>query len=408
MSRHDNPTRLVLGMGGVIDGQHYTVVGRVVFSVKLDGELYFWNEFNLTDQKIGGELTLVYEDTESGSPWKLFKRLNLLEPITASEASSYQVGDKVRFDHLTAKVSLVGTSTVVHIEGRAPTGVVTGEISGYFNAVTGNQILVASWIGQKIEFFQGQTFTPHWMAKTFGLPSAREQGSAFENFGQRLGITFSSLLIAGVVLLGGFIAYADWAGNQPGTVRPRTTQAAPAFQLAAQTAGRLDGMNYTITSHTLVEVAGVGGKFRRHEYELKAAGGEVALLIHALDGDAKTWHLFIPIPVPPELTPLTAATQRPAGSGVRNVSNPTPSGQKTAPLDMVVVSGRVFAVSGLFLCQTFSPEGRSVPPELVRYGFVARNGSDLLLARWGETTLELHLGHALSDAEVRSTFAGGR
>ena len=69
----ENPTRLRIGMHGDFAGKDFRLIGRVVMGVDVDGEIYYWNEFNL-QTKDGESATLVYEETERGGEWRLFTR----------------------------------------------------------------------------------------------------------------------------------------------------------------------------------------------------------------------------------------------------------------------------------------------------------------------------------------------
>jgi hypothetical protein len=190
------------------------------------------------------------------------------------------------------------------------------------------------------------------------------------------------LLVLGLI----FISDYDWNFARSSAAEPPPILAAPTFQLKIGANGRLNSTSYMVANHALVEVAGVGGKFQRHEYELTAYDDARRLLVHALDGDSKTWHIFAPVTRPAELTPLAAAAKHPGST--------------------LSYSGQHFSVSGLFLCQPLSREGNptSAPPGLVRYGFIARAGADVLMARWSETVLELHLSRVLGESDARAAF----
>src|SRR5262245_50102745 len=91
-----NPTPINVGMTGTFLSQRYRVAGRMVMSMEEEGETYYWNEFYLIADN-GTEATLVFEETESGAAWKLFRLIDPPQPITAAEAASKQVGDTLDF-----------------------------------------------------------------------------------------------------------------------------------------------------------------------------------------------------------------------------------------------------------------------------------------------------------------------
>ncbi len=53
--------------------------------VEVDGEIYYWSEFNL-QTAAGEEATLVYEETERGGEWRLFTMFEPEYPMTAADA----------------------------------------------------------------------------------------------------------------------------------------------------------------------------------------------------------------------------------------------------------------------------------------------------------------------------------
>jgi hypothetical protein len=152
----------------------------------------------------------------------------------------------------------------------------------------------------------------------------------------------------------------------------------------------LAGTNYAIASHALVEVADVVGKFQRHEYPLVGPDGPGALLVQGLGAGAHEWHLLTPVDPPQGLTALVAATRKPG--------------------QLLAVAGRTFTVSGLFVSRTIEQDGAVDPmaaPDLIRYGFVAQSSGNLLVARWTQFGLQLHLGVPLTEAEVLAALGPG-
>ncbi|HEY4417856.1 MAG TPA: DUF4178 domain-containing protein, partial [Verrucomicrobiae bacterium] len=68
---YENPTSLRIGKHGTLGGKDFRVIGRVVMGATIDGETYYWSEFNLraADKT---SATLVFEEGEDGSEWRLF------------------------------------------------------------------------------------------------------------------------------------------------------------------------------------------------------------------------------------------------------------------------------------------------------------------------------------------------
>lgn len=149
-----NPTPLRVGMKGTLLGNPCRIAGRLVLGMEEEGEIYYWTEFNvLTDS--GENLTLVYEATESGAEWRIFRLFEPDYPISAADAATKRVGDTIYLDDDGLKVTCVDESRVYHIEGEAPEGVTVGDVAHYFNAERGQRMIVVSWTGDEVECFRG-------------------------------------------------------------------------------------------------------------------------------------------------------------------------------------------------------------------------------------------------------------
>ena len=132
-----NPTRLRIGMHANFGGKDYRLVGRVVMGVTDDGETYYWNEFNL-EGKDGSYADLVYEESERGGEWRLFTMFEPEYPMTAADATTKRIGDRLNLTGTDVRVTLLDTSRVYRIEGKAPEGVEVGDVAKYFNAEAGS------------------------------------------------------------------------------------------------------------------------------------------------------------------------------------------------------------------------------------------------------------------------------
>ncbi len=387
---HDNPTALHPGMSGMLDGRRYTVAGRVVFSVQLDGETFFWNEFNLVDSG-GSEQTLVYEETEDGSPWKLFKRIEPLPPLAVVEAGAKRVGDTVIVDGKTARVTLVSLSRVCTVEGRAPEGTGVGDVANYFNAEWGGEMLVVSWRGGEIEFYQGKTVPAGRIEGIFNLPHRSTpnlmKGFASRHWGEDFSwVSSGATIVFGLVALFGICASSCERDESPPEPPPK--QAAPALRLPDGVRCVLEGRAYTVAGYALIEVATIHGKYDRYEYDLAGAAGSHCLLVNSLGGDAHEWHLLTPVESPRDFTPYTAAALR--------------QGRNT------VVAGRPMSVIQLFRMQVLKVEDPSAPsvwPATLQYGLVARQNDEWQIARWTESGLRLYDGRALAEKDVLAGFS---
>ena len=395
---YENPTPLRVGASGTLNGWRVRVAGRVVLSVDLEGETYFWNEFNLVDAS-GNAATLVYEEGDTGPEWKLFRAFTPRQPLTAREAASKQVGDKVNLDGTPIEVTLVDESRVRFIEGQAPEGVEVGDVARYFNADTGDRMLVASWTGDEIEFYEGLDMPADGVAAAFGFtpPSApgtvkllHPEAHPFDAPAQRSGSLVTKIVLVVLGVVGLFSARSCLSGlNVKEVVRPTAARrVAPPALLVSGQRGTLAQTTFTVTGQAVMEIGRASGRHERREYTLAVEDNGPALLINALSGGAKEWHLFRPVAAPAGLTPYDAAALR-----------------KGAPF---ALPDRTLPLSDLYLSRTVSQDGTSegALPGNVEYGFVAGVGTTqgLALARWNEREIHAWLGQPLAEAEILRAF----
>jgi hypothetical protein len=357
MSKFDNPTALTVGKSGKLCGLNYRVIGRVVLGVDVDGETYYWNEFNLLDDS-GQSATLVFEETEEGPEWKLFIMFDPVEPMTAAEAAHKKVGDTVALNGKPIKVTLVGQSRVYHIEGQAPEGVEVGDIANYFNADTGVEMEVASWTGNEIEFFRGIDVSVDDVASGFNLPVEKLTGGGLALADTETEAKPSVIpklipvIIIGVVALIAFTSYFKTERRRL-SAAPRKQQTPPS---------RFPGCS-------VIEIARTGSRYDWHEYPR----GDGALLINGLTGDFSQWHLFRPAQPAAPLTPVAAAALR-AGN-------------------LLILDSVSLTVRDLFQAPTTG-----------KFGLLAQSDKEWAVVRWTADNVEYYLGRALTEKEVLAAF----
>ncbi|MBI2512363.1 MAG: DUF4178 domain-containing protein [Opitutae bacterium] len=391
MSR--NPTALRVGMSGLLRGRRYTVRGWVVFSVVVDGETYYWTEFNVADER-GVAATLVFEETEDGPTWKWFTLLEPRRPLTIAEAAAKRAGDTVEFEGRQIPITLVSESHAVEIEGEAPGGVLRGEVARYFNADAGEQrLFVATWLGEKIEFYIGQTIGRKLVESAFGLPPTK---SFNENFSSATSDSSADLEYVkngawALVVLGVFALRFIFENYDPEPdvrfAAPPAMTPAPASGLAVGARGTLVGRTTEVVEYADGEVAMRGARFHANEFLLRVADRGEALLVQGWRGDPNHWLLLRPIVVPATFTPTWAGGLR-RGSGFQ-------------------VEGRRFETVDVWLERPKPAKGvRAGTPwaQSTLYGLVARNGEEWLLCRWDEKEIRWYLGRALSAATVAAAF----
>lgn len=382
-----NPTLLRVGMSGLIDGRSHVVRCRVVLSVRIKGEVYFWNEYILDDGS-GVFTTLSYEEDETGCVWRLFSELSPLRALSAREAAAKRVGDNVDLGRGPLKVTLVNRSRVVHVEGQAPDWLVVGDEADFFNAESGGRMLVVSWTGEEVEYYFGGTIPRRAVAEAFGLPNLRGSPAPRAHFSDsESGTSVGSMLKwVFVIMIVGFYAarlfYDGAAGARPS---PPSKSPAISTTLPLAAKGALPPVGeFEIASCSTFEIGEVGNRFERREYVLRAKDGSQALLWDRIAPSGSAWLLLRPVSTPLAWTPKTAGAQR---VGWR-----------------VDWGGIGFRVTRLQAHRPLAPASSAEPAG--PYGFIAQENNELLVARWSESNLKLYRGTELSERDVKQSLLG--
>lgn len=371
-------------MTGTFFGRSYRVVGRVVLGEEEAGQTYYWNEFNL-ETDAGESATLVYEQTERGGEWRWFTEFEPEYPMTAADAASKRVGDLLNLEGTDVRVTLVGQSRIYHIEGEAPEGEEVGDVAHYFNALSGNNMVVVSWTGQEVEFYRGLDLSRETVSSAFNvrLVDFRSLVPAQGAGGGRSGLVLG--LIGALVVVGTIVGFSLLRSSRRPVAVVKTR--APAAPLAVGSSGKLKGTSFQVASHLLVEIGMVGRRFDRHEYLLSDNEGNKALLVYGSRPGAKDWWLFTPLQPAVPLTPPQAAAVR--------------FGQ-TVNVDGVVA--KVDELLQSAIRQVDSAESGDLKAGDVFFGFGSAAGNGRLLARWNATYINFFRGTALTDKEVMAAF----
>ncbi|MFZ2642028.1 MAG: DUF4178 domain-containing protein [Verrucomicrobiia bacterium] len=388
-----NPTPLRIGATGVLGGQRFRVAGRVVMGMDDEGETYYWNEYHLMDDA-GSSATLVFEETENGPEWRLFTFFEPAHPLTAGEAAAKRVGERVNLDGQPMPVTLVDQSRVYFVEGTPPEGVEVGDVADYFNVESGNRMLVVSWTGDEVECYQGITVPAETITEAFNLPQmpavarAASAGRSLSSSSGTTGFIPPGWVLKLVVFA---VVITAWLFSSKSTgwrsTAPLAKPASPVAMLGVGATGTIKNWNFTVTGRATVEIAKVGALYDRHEYELTRTGGERALLVCGLNGNAKEWHLFLPFTPGEPLTPFQAAAKR-AG-------------------DEVKFDGGETKIQELFSAKRLSCDGSlmsNTTPGAMQFGFLARRPDRLLMARWNEKAIEFYIGIDLPERDTLAAF----
>jgi hypothetical protein len=374
-----NPTQLHQGATGVFNGRNYRVAGRVVMSVVDGGQFYYWNEFQLETGNNENSI-LVYEETRRGGEWRFFNRFEPRVPLSIAEAAKKAVGDWLNLDGTDVCVTFVGGSQVSHIEGWAPKTEFAGKEEKYFNAEAGSKMIVVSYTPQEIEFYSGQTIPGSLVESAFHIPKPPRSAYALSRYGGSSDSDNSFKLLLLGILMFPVLLFAFASCNGVTTRAPAVRVfAAQNFPAVAGGSVALYGTNNHIDRDNVVEITEQGLRFGRHEFSLVDAEGNQALLLGGLHPEGGDWCLMS------DVTPDNPPTPQQAGD--------------IEPGKMLRVGTNVFTVSELFLCNSPAQS----------YGFIAKSGSNVLIARWSEFGIAFQCGAMLSPEAIRSftkQFAG--
>lgn len=392
-----NPTPVRLGMTPTFQGRRYRVAGRVLMGMEEEGTVYYWNEFHLTSED-GPAATLVYEDTERGPEWRLFTELEVAEPLLPEEAASKQVGDRFTLNGREVLVTLVDESTVYGIEGEAPPGVEVGDVARYFNAESQQQMVVVSWTGTEVEYYRGVTIPSQAVARALQLPldrfpnavppMSRSLYGSKERREESSGFNYqvmSKIVSGALILLAVIAALLVYRPSRPSSRPVALPAPKPASHLQVGKIGTLDGKSYQIDQLATVEVAHVGSRFLRTEYQLIEPDGKHALLVRQVRPSDLNWFLFEPWPGSIPFTSHQAAALR-AGETLRLDGGSA----------VVQNLGRYIVTTAAGNAWPGSRSGETY------YGFFAQEGPTTLLARWNEHEMVLYRGQLIAAQAVEA------
>jgi len=354
-----NPTQIRLGMEGTFFSKKYRVIGRAVLSTFDFGRVYYWHEFYL--ETSGGSLaTLVFENNDDGPMWRWFTMFEPRKPLTADEAAMKVTTDSVTIDDDTFEITRVNRSRVCYIAGRTQQGVRVGSVAHYFNARSGSQLLVVSWTGQEVEFYEGLNVSVQMVMSGFGFSGPRRfyfaalSGRSLWSYRAPILATLSC-----VAVIAGVIWWSDRSSPKPIQLTPP-----PKAALMVGESGSLEGIRYRITGDTVEEIDQVDRRFDRQEYDLMAdAYGQQAELVQ----EQGQWLLCVPF------TPQESLA--PAAAGAIQTGQP------------VVIDGHPCTVTALFRDRINGAPEAAFPAATTLYGFTATNGSRKFTVEWDATNV---------------------
>ena len=387
-----NPTRLRIGMQGNFGGKNYRIAGRSVLGEIEGGEVYYWNEYNLQSDA-GEAATLVYDETERISQWRLFTRFEPEYPLSAADAAAKSVGDRLNLTGHDVSVTFRGYSQVYYIEGEAPEGEGVGTTAQYFNAGAGHSMQVVSWTGEDVEFYNGVNLTAGMVTSAFGIAAdVDDDERSYSSFsggsaGTVSGLQFGLFAVFALVVFGLMFHSCIGSTNYEGAPVARFAAEPRPFSVGAS--GTLFDRSYHVTGHAVVELAKVGSNWERHEYELTDDSGAKCLLACGEKRTDADWTLY------EHLDPTIALTAREAAAKV--------AGDK---LDLDGFNGAVKELVLATVMQTDGYTANGPRRGAVSYGLVGTNEYRVLLARWDAGGIQYFRGRTISAKTASAAFGG--
>jgi hypothetical protein len=379
--------QLSVGQTGHLSGQPYRVAGIILMSMDEEGVTYFWNEFHLIGSD-GTSALLVEEEGKHGPEWRLFRLIEPAQPISASEAAGKRLGETYQFDGHALRITCVDESTVVRIEGQAPEGVEEGDVARYFNAQSGNLMIVVSWTGDEVEVFRGVQLPRHAVYRAFGLkpplPQVRARGGDGDSYASSVK---SFLLRHGIVaIIIGIVAFNALSDLRLsfGSSKPRRATAPnmPRAKLAVGVDGVVDGSRLRITGRSAVEIRRVGQRHARQEYWLADETGAELTLVQGSTRSDDDWFWLRPVKADPSLTPRQAGAKK-LGATLQ-------------------IDNATLQVTDLFLTQIREVEGlNTAPPGTWLYGLEAQGNGNRVVLRWTDNDLMAHRITPAAEREIQ-------
>jgi len=384
-----NPTPLRIGATGNLAGKTYRVVGRVVMGVVDDGETYYWNEFNV-EADDGSSADLVYEETERGGEWRLFTLFEPDAPMTAADAATKRIGDLVNLDGEDVRVTLVDTSRIYYIEGKAPEGEEVGDVANYFNAEAGNIMDVVSWTGDEIEYYHGKNLSSRDVENAFQLSMPAD---AFANLNQswdkystgQTQTDWARYIVPIVTLIFIFTFFGGNFSCSSTVQNPVKKFTAATPPLAVGSTGTWNNKHYRITAHAVIEIAEVNRFYERHEYQLTDDDGNVVLLVCGGEPEAKEWEWFTSLEPLAHVPPEEAASKKLG--------------------DVVHVGSVTATVNRLFSSTVHQTDSAGTIDWQNSYGYEAIFPNGVVMARWNPIVASFHEGTIVPAKEITAAFA---
>lgn len=204
--QYPNRTPIKIGMRGMVRGREYEVIGRMVFSMREEGDLYYWDEWQL----LAPDGHVLYLEHDEGH-WKLMEPFVPTDPIGPATASAIPIGAAVQLDQESARVLQRAESTLCHVEGELNYAATVGQRRHYLDLGGPRHAYAVEWDDEEIEFYRGERLPYRQVLVAFDL---RDELKAIEAVEQRRSSQRGFALIC---LTAAIVAMCGWVlASAPG------------------------------------------------------------------------------------------------------------------------------------------------------------------------------------------------
>ncbi len=271
------------------------------------------------------------------------------------------------------------------MEGEPPEGEAVGTQADYFNAESGQDMIVVSWTGDEVDCYHGKTISAMAVGHAFNISIPTATFNTYYDTSPGLMSSFVGTIvkaIVGFLIFGLFLIPVLRCTSFSFSSRAPAVEhiSAPSGTLPVGGTGTLQGKSYVVVSDALVEIRDVGIIFQRHEFHLRDADGNGALLIHGWKPGANDWCLFTLTEPSEPMTPQQAAAVS-AGKTV------TMDGTTTTANDMFNFTTLSVKTSDILQSKTGE----------VFYAFSGQSGPELSFTRWNDDVITFYKGSVLSE-----------
>jgi hypothetical protein len=151
-------------MTGLWRGQEYTLTGRIVYRMVEEGEVSYWQEFEL----IGADGHVLFLEYDEGQ-WKLMESFVPQRPVGPHELVAYRVGSSLNLEGCAARVTELCEAAVHFAEGELTFAPNENETVHFVDARRLGTDYSVEWTTERVEFYRGRPLSEREVLGLFNL-----------------------------------------------------------------------------------------------------------------------------------------------------------------------------------------------------------------------------------------------